>query len=216
MIAREKVLKKLESLGKSNPFMMYGNTRKAWCFQYGNNTILYCNQYEILVSHENLFETYGFGVPNAELSKAIRRSLVKMEEEEGYRVVVPKRIIEEACKCKRKSNDKKTFGVTFYNSACSMPKLNFNPVMLKNMMDWVGIKPSGNAIVEIPSEYGYVAKVFNEKDPTYEAYAVGLCGKEEHYGDRLKHDTNFYAVFVDFNSDKTGTVKDAFLAGSKK
>jgi hypothetical protein len=218
MIAREKVLKKLESIGKSNPSMMHGDTRKAWCFQYDSDTTLYCNLSEILVSHENLSETYGLGIPDAEVSKVFRKGLVNMKEEEGYRVIVPKRIVEEACKYKRKAKStlgfrKETYGITFYNSVCSMPKLDFNPVMLKNMMDWVGIKPSGNAIVEVPSKYGYIAKVFNEKDPTYEAYGLGLCGKEEHYGDRIKHDTNFYAVFVEFNPDKAGTVKCALPAG---
>lgn len=216
MIAREKVLKKMENLGEKNS--LSENTRNAWYVPYDSNTTLYANQFEILMSHENLSESYELEIPSEKMVKVFHKGLNKMKEEEKGKVVVPKKIIEEACKCKRKVKrtlgfGKETYGITFYNSNSSMPLLNFNPEVLKNMMDWAGVKPSGDAIVEIPFQCGFSAKVFNAKDPTYEAYSLGLYANKEHYGDKIKHDTNFYAVFVEFNPEKIGIVKDAFPAG---
>jgi hypothetical protein len=206
---RASVLKKLQTARMyKNP---YNPNFKGACVELDDYSTAYFNSYVIFVDRE------GDYTVNVDSGKAIPafekcdnkegggKSIVKVikdydkKELDRVQIVLDRKMIEDACKCKRKAKNKKDFRVVFFSGSAGKAVMAFNPNYLEHMMDWVGVKPSGSAIFEIDrSKKDPLSKMWNAEEPRYEAYGLPIRQYEISFEEEKKLD-DFYAVFTQFD-----------------
>lgn len=204
---RASVLKKLQTARMyKNPYNF-----KGACIELDDYSTAYFNSYMIFVDREG---DYTVDVDSEKTISAFEKcdnkeglgsSIAKaIKNYDGYKadkvqLILDRKTVEDACKCKRKAKNKKDFRVVFFFESTGKAVMAFNPNYLEHMMDWVGVKPSGSAIFEIDrSKKNPLSKMWNAEEPRYEAYGLPIHQYEISFEEEKKLD-DFYAVFIQFD-----------------